>query len=987
MGMAASQARYLALTARKTNTEWEGQQINQARTALANQSANLFNQLLGLEVPNAPKTSDYTKLQYSYSDGTNESVFEDWHQVNSPNPNYNYVVSHYYNADVFTGIQRMLVDPQVQLNDVLNKIEYFANSTRLGKDEDQNLIVTYQINDYDYDQKYDKITMEQIEADEDLKSAITSFEKYFGIARVDGSLTTDGVYGYKDEDNTWHFFVANDYHKVREEDTSNVEIKSLKKAFELYETENDMLTTKGELKFDNIYKSQDEEGNWSFLNLEEYKQITPTDTASPNSKELKDALYKFEEENDLLKEYETLNYSDIYGYQDESGAWHFNNTVGYNEVKYYEVDSDEELKEALTTYETENNLLYEDGSLRFNQVFAKKDDEGNWTFTNTIGYNVLTKEQIEAEGAEELKTAVTEYEQEQDIMIKNYDLTYDKIYGKQDEDGDWEFLQFDSTKYTRLRPSDIDTSAQEALTSAIMDYEVEHELLNPDGSINFNNIYGQQNEDGTWNITDTNNYHVLTPEEVEAPGAEELKAALTEYETENGLLNPDGSINYENIYGYQNEETGEWSFTCTTGYNPLTAADIDTTEQDILRKAATKFEIAKDLMIQSPGVNVDGMYYTRNEDGSYNFINTKEYQPVSQEIIDDPEMEDLKDALIAYETEYDLFDDEGNLVFDGIFGYKDEEDNWQFINTNDTEIYTKITEESIDYSRPDSLKEALTKYETEHKMLNEDGTLDFDGVFAYRDSDDVWHFSIDKFFKGDDFTQAVDYTDYSISYGPKYVGNSELTELNHLIVDHNRGLDQVSDLAQILRDCPDSAIKDYVSFDDYGNLQYAGKGIYTFDLFGQTYYTTKEDLMNSYEHAHNINTIDDQEKLAYYSASYVPKKITETNEALIEKDSNGRFKNVKFDNDSAVYDLHVEEVVNETAYNDAMNAYMKKKNEYEKTIADINAKTSIIQKEDRTLELRLKQLDTEQNALSTEMDAVKKVIKDNVEKTFKTFSD
>ena len=101
----------------------------------------------------------------------------------------------------------------------------------------------------------------------------------------------------------------------------------------------------------------------------------------------------------------------------------------------------------------------------------------------------------------------------------------------------------------------------------------------------------------------------------------------------------------------------------------------------------------------------------------------------------------------------------------------------------------------------------------------------------------------------------------------------------------------------------------------------------------------------------------------------------------------GRFKNVKFDNDSGVYDLNVEEVVNEQAYNDAMNTYLNKKAKYEKTIADINAKTSIIQKEDRTLELRLKQLDTEQNALSTEMDAVKKVIKDNVEKTFKTFSD
>ena len=67
--------------------------------------------------------------------------------------------------------------------------------------------------------------------------------------------------------------------------------------------------------------------------------------------------------------------------------------------------------------------------------------------------------------------------------------------------------------------------------------------------------------------------------------------------------------------------------------------------------------------------------------------------------------------------------------------------------------------------------------------------------------------------------------------------------------------------------------------------------------------------------------------------------------------------------------------------------YYFKTAEYQKTVSDINAKTSIIQQEDRTLELRLKQLDTEQNALATEMDAVKKVIKDNVEKTFKTFSD
>ena len=54
-------------------------------------------------------------------------------------------------------------------------------------------------------------------------------------------------------------------------------------------------------------------------------------------------------------------------------------------------------------------------------------------------------------------------------------------------------------------------------------------------------------------------------------------------------------------------------------------------------------------------------------------------------------------------------------------------------------------------------------------------------------------------------------------------------------------------------------------------------------------------------------------------------------------------------------------------------------------IQDINAKTSIIQRQDQQLELRLKQLDTEQRALSTEIDAVSKVVQDNIESSFKTF--
>jgi len=61
MGIAASQARYLYLTARQTTVEFEGQQINQARTNLANEEAGLFNEMLELQAPTMP--TQYTLKQ------------------------------------------------------------------------------------------------------------------------------------------------------------------------------------------------------------------------------------------------------------------------------------------------------------------------------------------------------------------------------------------------------------------------------------------------------------------------------------------------------------------------------------------------------------------------------------------------------------------------------------------------------------------------------------------------------------------------------------------------------------------------------------------------------------------------------------------------------------------------------------------------------------------------------------------------------------
>jgi len=115
MGMAASQARYLGLTARKTNVEYEGQQVNQARTALANQSANTFNELLKLEVPTAPSTQDFTKIQYSYQDGTVSETISDMQSIQN-DPDYNYMITHYHYSDIYTGIRSLKTNPQVSFD-------------------------------------------------------------------------------------------------------------------------------------------------------------------------------------------------------------------------------------------------------------------------------------------------------------------------------------------------------------------------------------------------------------------------------------------------------------------------------------------------------------------------------------------------------------------------------------------------------------------------------------------------------------------------------------------------------------------------------------------------------------------------------------------------------------------------------------------------------------------------------------------------------
>lgn len=117
MGMAASQARWISLAARKSNVEYEGQQINQSRLALSNQSAELWNQLYSMDVPTPPSTADYSTTEYTFSDGDTAQTISNIRTADytdSDGVNYNSYVTYTSKITEYKGIRNTNSNPQVQ---------------------------------------------------------------------------------------------------------------------------------------------------------------------------------------------------------------------------------------------------------------------------------------------------------------------------------------------------------------------------------------------------------------------------------------------------------------------------------------------------------------------------------------------------------------------------------------------------------------------------------------------------------------------------------------------------------------------------------------------------------------------------------------------------------------------------------------------------------------------------------------------------------
>jgi hypothetical protein len=124
----------------------------------------------------------------------------------------------------------------------------------------------------------------------------------------------------------------------------------------------------------------------------------------------------------------------------------------------------------------------------------------------------------------------------------------------------------------------------------------------------------------------------------------------------------------------------------------------------------------------------------------------------------------------------------------------------------------------------------------------------------------------------------------------------------------------------------------------------------------------------------------------YISAQGTSSEMKTFYDAQVTFDSNNRMSNISIPDVTTNAAVNTTRTYDTEGYDAALRDYTMSKDEYDKMVADLNAQTESLQQEDKVLELRLNQIDTEQNELQTELEAVKAVLDKNIENTFKTFA-
>ncbi len=186
MGLAASQARFLGLTARKTNVEYQGQQINQARTALSNEVMGLYDKYSRLEVPTPPSVNDYTKTVYQVDNTYNDYQVDTFTRINEGE------YEGYYNVT-------LTCDESVPTARTLTQKDSVIEMSKSG-DEYSYLSFTFGTENYVFDRSNTETST--------ITEITSNYDKYPGLKTIMGDKT-DGTY-YMYSKNGINYYTSKD---------------------------------------------------------------------------------------------------------------------------------------------------------------------------------------------------------------------------------------------------------------------------------------------------------------------------------------------------------------------------------------------------------------------------------------------------------------------------------------------------------------------------------------------------------------------------------------------------------------------------------------------------------------------------------------------------------------------------------------------------------------------------------------------------------
>lgn len=1019
MGLSASSLRIAMLTARKSSLEFEGQQINQQRLSLSNQTAALFNAMLTMQVPTPPDPTEFSKMVYTFNKGDGLSTLLNvsrnasgpyTHDVTYKGPKtdsvlmkkqLNNVGFKHENGQMSAVIDGMNYDltlngNEEKLNEYLKTKGTYDNLKNIEAQMSslQKMSSTKELSSQQMKQYFETLGLTSLETPKS--------EKVLDVQNTDDAFQNvynsgSGNYSYRDVTLTYAASTSpiNVDDEVENQTVYTKQLTcqsgSLSGSHETgytYTTRD--LPNGNKSDTDLTYKISNKEGNWAWT----LAGITNEQLNNFGITYNKKTVYGFvDPNNNFVEGFQNSSY--VYGdttytniKQNEDGTW------DWEEVKPLESN---EIEYCLG----ENILNLQENSITINnEVYTPIFESGQLIFTRL--------ETITSTPPMVKMTNPFNFDQDKNIR---YDI---------DSDGNDEiFIKNEDASYT-------------CTTVPNFGYSIANDNGNYVLTCSSNNYFGRHN---AYSRDKFDYFYTKDPTQTEQAYELDIPKGMQGYwyNTKGYVACEDGSLvtndKHENYKGKDdwvfvtyNDQTNQWQYQkqltqvvgSTFEGNTYTSNDNGQTFQynDEKYDKGTKVKGRTCILSKDDKGDWQIQYRYTAEQLGITIKEPSESQPVYKTGQSSPPSwivakntftynngtQDSSDDVIKYVSDNEAANftidgkqvtvkkngDTINLSGQGLPSGVEETDGKETIQVS-TPGHAQGTSNGVKYSVIDKGSKAQQRYSITAKFK------------AWVTGEDNTAWSNDE--KQDGY--SYDETNHTLTLTTPTGVIAQM-----LLRNQNNQRDEDCDknitvnemlgfYEQILKQFGlygssatyktklDKAKSDYLSTIDAKGVENPGENQALFNFIDangkNAYIYVPLDYINK----------DGQVDSTYaymYETSYLENQTeTISQKANIIYDENGRIVKISFD-DGTVVLPEVKTEQDEEAYNAAMVKYDYEKQVYDKELSDINAKTEVIAQQDKNLEIKLKSIDTQHSAISTEIEALNKVLQNNVKSGFNTFN-